>query len=131
MADASGTFEIKGWDEQTAHEREGDVKITRVSGTQAFTGDVEGDGSVEWLMCYTPDGAARFVGLQRISGSIGDRHGSFVIEASGDHDGTSSKGVWTILAGSGTGDLTGIGGEGGFEAPGGTVVDYHLAYELD
>ena len=81
MIEASGTFEIEGWDEQPVHDREGEVKLTRVSGIQRFTGDIEGEGTVEWLMCYAPDGTARFVGLQRIEGSIGDRRGSFVIES--------------------------------------------------
>jgi hypothetical protein len=130
MTDASGTFEVSGWDEETVHEREGDVKLTRVSGTQRFSGDIEGDGSVEWLMCYMPDGAARFVGLQRISGAIGDRRGSFVVESSGDHDGARSKGIWTVVDGSGTGDFAGISGAGGFEAPGGPEVTYRLAYRL-
>lgn len=128
MTDASGTFEISGWNEETVHEGAGNVKLTHVSGTQRFTGDIEGEGSVEWLMCYLPDGTARFVGLQRIDGTIGDRRGSFVMESSGDHDGASSKGTWTVVAGSGTGDLADIGGDGGFEAPGGPEVTYRLAY---
>jgi hypothetical protein len=130
MIEASGTFEIEGWDEQAVHDRAGEVKLTRVSGVQRFTGDIEGDGTVEWLMCYAPDGTARFVGLQRIEGSIGARRGSFVVESSGDHDGASSKGTWTVIAGSGAGDLAGISGEGGFDAPGGMTVSYHLAVEL-
>ncbi len=128
MTDASGTFRVTGGGEDTYHEREGEPKLTKVSGTQRFTGDIEGDGSVEWLMCYLPDRTARFAGLQRVEGSIGGRTGSFVMESVGGHDGTASKGVWTVIAGSGTGDLAGLTGEGTFDAPGGPEVSYRLEY---
>jgi hypothetical protein len=130
MQHATGTFELTAWSEDALHEEEGGTKLTRASGTQRFTGDIEGDGAVEWLMCYSPDGAARFVGLQRIEGSVGGRKGSLVIESFGDHDGQQSKGTWAIIAGSGSGELAGASGEGSFEAPGGPKVSYNLDYQL-
>jgi len=117
-------------DEEAYHEVEGEPRLARASGTQRFTGDIGGDGSVVWLMCYRPDRTARFVGLQRIEGSIGELRGSFLIEASGDHDGSSSGGSWTVIAGSGIGDFVGLTGEGGFEAPGGPTATYRLDYRL-
>jgi hypothetical protein len=128
MATATGTFEVRSMGEDTIHELEGGAKLTRANGAQQFTGDIEGEGSVEWLMCYLPTGTARFLGLQRITGSIGDRTGSLVIEAVGDHDGRQSKGTWTVLAG--TGELSGLSGEGTFEAPGGPGGSYSLEYRL-
>jgi hypothetical protein len=130
MPDATGRFELTSWSEDAYHQEEGGARLTRARGTQRFTGDIEGEGMVEWLMCYSPDGAARFVGLQRIEGSVGGRRGSLVIESFGDHDGKQSKGTWAIIAGSGSGDLAGISGEGSFEAPGGPEVSYNLEYQL-
>jgi hypothetical protein len=130
MTSATGTFEITGMGEDAYREIEGGTRLTRAKGTQRFNGDIEGEGSVEWLMCYSPDGTARFLGLQEISGSIGGRAGSFVVEATGDHDGKRSKGTWSVIAGSGTGALVGISGEGGFEAPGGPNASYNLEYRL-
>jgi hypothetical protein len=130
MAKVSGTFEVTSWREEAYHEREGEVKLTRAGGDQRFSGDLEGEGSVEWLMCYSASGAARFVGLQRFEGSLGGRAGSFVIESVGDHDGKQSKGDWTIVAGSGTGEFSDISGRGGFDAPGGPRVSYRLDYQL-
>jgi len=83
MASATGRFEVASGSEDTYHEREGDPKLTRATGTQRFAGDIEGEGSVEWVMCYLPDGTARFAGLQRVEGSIGERTGSFVMESVG------------------------------------------------
>jgi hypothetical protein len=81
-------------------------------------------------MLYRPDRSARYVGLQRIVGSIGGRSGSLVIEAIGDHDGSSSRADWTVVEGSGSGALAGIRGTGTFEAPGGPSGTYVLDYEL-
>jgi hypothetical protein len=130
MTEAAGTFQVTGGSEDAYYELEGGPKLARVSGTQRFIGDIEGDGSVEWSMCYLPDGTARFAGLQRVEGWIGERPGGFVMESIGGHDGKASKGVWTIIAGSGTGDLAGLTGAGTFDAPGGPEVSYRLEYQL-
>lgn len=100
--------------------------MTTATGTQRFSGAIEGDGRVAWLMCYRADGTARFVGLQRIDGTIDGRAGTLVIESVGDHDGTRSTGTWTVIEGSGTGALAGATGSGGFTAPGGMTVEYKL-----
>lgn len=47
--------------------------------TKSFTGDLEGESQVEYLMMYRPDGSASFVGLERFTGRIGDRSGTFVL----------------------------------------------------
>jgi len=131
MPTATGTFEILSAEESAYHEADGEARTTHASGTQRFSGEIEGDGTIEWLMCYLPAGGARFVGLQRISGSIGGRKGTLVIDAVGDHDGRASSASWHIVGGSGTGALAGIRGEGGFEASGGSTVTYRLEYEID
>jgi hypothetical protein len=129
MANATGTFEITSGSEDAYHETDRGVRLTRAKGTQRFTGEIEGDGSVEWLMCYLPDGSATFVGLQRIDGSVGGHTGSFILQAAGTHDGTQSKASWSVVAGSGMGELAGITGEGSFHAPGGPEATYNLEYQ--
>ena len=86
-------------------ELEGDAKLTRASVGQGFTGDLEGEGSVEWLMCYREDKTAEFVGLQRFVGRLGSRSGSFVMRTQGSFDGSEAKGSLTVVAGSGTQEL--------------------------
>jgi hypothetical protein len=128
---AAGTFTVTGGSEQTVREAPGEVKLTRVSGTQRLGGGMVGEGSVEWVFCYRPDGSARFVGVQRVEGSIDGRSGSVVMESFGDHDGRQSKGRWRVIDGSGTGELAGISGEGSYDAPGGPEASYKLAYQFD
>jgi hypothetical protein len=67
-------------------ELDGGIKLTHASGNQTFSGDIEADGAVHWLMLYRADKSAHFVGLQRITGSVGGRRGAFVLAAEGDHE---------------------------------------------
>jgi hypothetical protein len=129
MDSATGRFKVISMEEEVSLELKTGVKITRANGSQQFEGGIEGGGSVEWVMAYLPDGTARFVGLQRIHGSIGGRAGSLLFEAAGTHDGERSKGSWTVIAGSGTDELTGIHGMGTFMAPGGPEATYDFEYE--
>ena len=130
MTKARGSFEVKGGTEDPYDELDGGTKLTHASGAQAFSGDISGDGSVHWLMLYRADKTAHFVGLQRITGSIGGRTGSFVATAEGDHDGTGSTITFSIIPGSGTGDLAGISGDGSLVAEGGPNGTYELSYTL-
>jgi Protein of unknown function (DUF3224) len=114
----TGIFKIDGWDESAYSEEQDGRKLTQASVKQSFSGDIEGEGSVEWLMCYRPDQTAEFVGLQRIDGRLGGRSGSFVLlQTDGSFDGTEAKGQLSVVPGSGTGELSGLRGQGQFSAP--------------
>jgi uncharacterized protein DUF3224 len=130
MAKAKGSFQITSFNEDTYEDRGDGRKLTHAWGDQAFSGEIEGEGAVHWLMAYRPDKTATYVGLQRIKGVIGGRHGSFIIEATGDFDGAASRGTWSVIRSSGTDDLKGISGTGTFDAPGGPKATYALDYEL-
>ena len=127
---AQGKFDIASWDEEPFVEIDESRKLTRAIVTQRFSGDVAGDGSVQWLMFYRPDGTAEFVGLQHIDGKLGDRKGTFVLRSDGLFDGTKAAAEWTVVAGSGTGELEGLQGTGRMEAPMGSTASYELDYTL-
>ena len=130
MSTLTGGFELASWDEETTQELDGERKLTRALVTQTFTGDLEGEGSVEWLMCYAEDGTARFVGMQLVRGLIDGRKGSVVLETVGEFDGGKARGRWTVIPGSATGDLAGMTGTGRFEAPHGPNATYTLEVDL-
>ena len=69
MPHASGTFVITGMHEDPWHQDDDEPRLTRAGGTQRFSGDIQGDGVVEWVACYG-DAGARLVGLQHIHGTI-------------------------------------------------------------
>jgi hypothetical protein len=132
MASATGTFKIEGWEETTYAESGDGGKLTRASVRQAFAGDIEGEGSVEWLMCYRPDQTADFVGLQQITGRLGERSGSFaLLQTDGTFDGGEARGELSVVPGSGTGDLRGLRGRGRFSAPHGGEATVELDYDYE
>jgi hypothetical protein len=128
---ASATFKVESWDEQTTVEAaDGTGKLSRAVVDQALSGEIEGSGRAEWLMCYRADETAEFVGLQRIDGSLGGRRGTVVLTSNGSFDGKQVAGSISVIEGSGTGELTGISGDGTFAAPIGSEASVKLDYEL-
>jgi hypothetical protein len=127
---AEGSFEVTSWNEVPYVQVDEARKLTRADVTQRFTGDINGEGSVEWLMCYRPDGTADWVGMQRIVGTLNNRSGSFVVRNVGTFDGTRAAGDWSVVPGSATDELEGLRGHGRMEAPFGSRATFVLEYEL-
>jgi hypothetical protein len=129
MAKAAGSFQMSSWNEETYDD--GKVRgMTLATGSQTFSGDITGYGSVRWLMTYGADGTARFVGLQKVDGAVAKRHGTFMLEAAGDFDGQLARWEATVVPGSGTNELTGLSGSGSFGAEHGTDATYEIHYQL-
>jgi Protein of unknown function (DUF3224) len=123
-----GAFQVLSGGEDAFDELDGGIRLTHAYGTQAFTGDIEADGSIHWLMLYRADKTAHLVGQQRLTGLVAGRRGSFVLAAEGDHDGTASAIALTVIADSGTGELAGITGQGTMTAPGGRTGTYEFEF---
>ena len=128
---AQAEFKVQSWEENTYEELGGGAKLTRASVGQGFTGDLEGDGSVEWLMCYREDKTADFVGLQRFVGRLGGRSGTFVMQTQGNFDGNEARGTLAVVERSGTEELAGITGSGTFAAPHGSTAKVELDYDVE
>ncbi len=126
---AKATFGIKSWDERPFNEMNGTPKLTRASVTKSYQGDITGEGKVEYLMMYREDGTASFVGLERVVSSVGGRSGSFVLQHSGTFEDGVAKVILSVVPGSGTGDLRGMKGEGGFNA--GHQPPYAMTLDYD
>ena len=130
MPRAKGIFEITGWDEKTYETLPNSGKLTEAKVSQKFSGDIEGDGSVIWLMAYTDAKTARYVGIQRVVGSIGGKKGTVLFQTVGAFDGEEANADWSIIPGSGTEQLAGISGTGTFAAPRGSKATYTLDYQF-
>ncbi|HVS50564.1 MAG TPA: DUF3224 domain-containing protein [Candidatus Dormibacteraeota bacterium] len=126
---ATGDFEIKGWDEKPAGLPAG-PKVTRAIVTQKFTGDIKGMGTSEYLMVYRPDKTAHYSGVLVIKGSIGARKGSVALRLRGEYDGKRAITNWEVVPGAGKGQLIGMRGKGKYSAPMGSKGKYTLTYEV-
>jgi Protein of unknown function (DUF3224) len=127
---ANARFAIKTWDEKPFGEGQDLPKLTRASVTKIYTGDIEGEGQVEYLMMYRPDGSATFVGLERVAGRIGGKTGTFVLQRTGVFESGQAKESYAVIHGSATGELSGLRGEGRSAVGHGTEHPFTLDYEL-
>ena len=128
---ANARFIIKSWDEKPYSDSADLPRLTRATVTKTFTGDIEGEGHVEYLMMYRSDGTASFVGLERIIGTVGGKTGSFVLQRTGVFEEGVAKESYVVVPGSGTGGLRGIRGEGRTAVGHGNEYPMTLEYELD
>ena len=83
--------------------------------TETFTGDIEGESPVRALQILRDDQSASLVSVQRFSGKLAGRQGTFVLQGQEIVENGKIKATWFVVPGSGTGDLFGLRGEGGFE----------------
>jgi hypothetical protein len=126
---AAATFTLKSWDEKPYDETVGLAKLSRVSATKSYEGDIAGEGRVEYLMMYRRDGSATFIGLERVVGSVGGRSGSFVFQHSGTFENGIAKVEVSVVSGSGTEGLDGLQGEGEFAV--GHKPPYNMTLDYD
>lgn len=108
IARGSFTVEIKPASEPGVVEG---VSTGRMSLSKRFEGDISGTGSGEMLTALTPiKGSAGYVAIERFSGTLAGRSGSFVFQHSGTmHAGVQQLSI-TVVPGSGTGELQGLAG---------------------
>jgi hypothetical protein len=83
--------------------------------TETFSGDIEGTSPVRALQVLRDDKSACLVSLQRFHGKLGGRQGTFVLQGSEIVEDGKITATWLVIPGSGTGELSGLRGEGGFE----------------
>jgi hypothetical protein len=105
--------------------------LTRIHVEESFSGDITGDGVVEFLQAAHADGSASFVGIERVTATIGGQAGTFLLQDAGTVAGQVVSGDWFVIPGSGTDGLAGLRGEGGFSANLGEGAQVHLDYWFD
>lgn len=87
------------------------VSIGRTSLAKRFEGDLAGTGTGEMLTALTPvKGSAGYVAVERFSGTLAGKAGTFVFQHSGTMHGGSQQLSITVVPGSGTGELAGLTG---------------------
>jgi hypothetical protein len=110
MTRASGAFDVKLSPQATGDNA--DASLGRMSIDKQFHGDLEGTSKGEMLSASTSvKGSAGYVAIERVSGTLHGRNGSFVLQ----HSGTMTRGApqltITVVPDSGTGQLKGIAGK--------------------
>jgi hypothetical protein len=107
---ASGTFEVKL--NPQLDEGVGDPTVSRMSIDKQFNGDLEGTSKGQMLAAGTDvTGSAGYVAMERVTGKLGGRNGTFALQ----HSGTMTRGApqltITVVPDSGTDQLVGLWGK--------------------
>jgi len=123
---AKGSFTVELKPQSKAVALDG-VSLGRMSLTKELAGDIVGKSSGQMLTALTPTkGSAGYVAIERVSGTLHGKRGSFVLQHSGTmHEGQQTLSI-SIVPESGTDALIGI--EGVFNIQ---VVEGNHNYELE
>jgi Protein of unknown function (DUF3224) len=123
---ARGAFDVKLTPQPSDRQPE-DPALGRMWLDKQFHGDLEATSRGQMLTAMTEvKGSAGYVAIERVSGTLGGRAGSFVLQ----HTGTMTRGTprltIAVVPDSGTGELTGLSG-------GMTIIitDGKHSYELE
>jgi hypothetical protein len=126
MHHASGSFDVKVSPLALDDKTEGTM-LGRMGIEKQYHGDLEATAKGEMLTAGTAvKGSAGYVAIERVSGSLQGRSGTFVLQ----HTGTMTQGApqlsITVVPDSGTGQLVGLTGKLEIK-----VVDGKHSYEFD
>ncbi len=123
---ATGPFDVKMVPQSAA-----DAPVGRFALDKKYQGDLEGTGSGEMLTGMTAvPGSAGYVAIEKITGTLAGRRGSFHLQ----HSGTMTRGqpalVITVIPDSGTGELTGLTGRMDIQIARDGSHSYTFSYSL-
>ena len=102
--------------------------LTEVNIKEKFAGDIDGQSMIRALQAQREDKSATLVSMQRFEGKLDGRQGTFVLQGSEIVEKGKIHATWSVVPGSGTGELSGLRGEGGFEGQFGKGSDGWLDY---
>ena len=94
---------------------------------ESFTGAIEGSGIAEVLRAAGNE-SANLVTIERITGRIASKTGTFLLQVASTVEGKKMDGKWFVIPDPGTGQLAGLRGTGGFIANMGESGRAYLDY---
>ncbi|WP_410605398.1 DUF3224 domain-containing protein [Amycolatopsis sp. lyj-90] len=129
------TFAMKNWEENVVSGTEGGPRVAYAHATLAYSGLIDGESIVDYLLYYASEGydggGTTAPGFERVEGTVDGRKGSFVIKHDTGFDAQGISSTFTVVEGSGTGELAGITGSGTTTGVlGEPTMSYTLEYSL-
>lgn len=123
---ATGVFDVK-LNPQAAPDQAEGIALGRLSLEKQFHGDLEATSQGEMLTAATErSGSAAYVAIDRVTGTLDGRSGSFVLMHSGTRTRDGQQLTVTVAPGSGTGQLVGLAGQMAI-----TIVDKKHLYDFE
>ncbi|MEV6711595.1 DUF3224 domain-containing protein [Lentzea sp. NPDC051208] len=109
---AEGGFDVTSYTSTPYKQLPDGASLSHLSIVDRFHGDIQGHATAEAELFSRADGSTRDTGFIHVQGTLAGRSGGFVIETAGSFDGKNVSSVWTIVPGSGSGELKGLRGKG-------------------
>ena len=112
MNHAHGPFDVKMAPQKPDNEISQAANLSRMTIDKQFHGDLEATSKGEMLSAMSEDvkGSGVYVALERVTGTLAGRKGSFVLHHTGIMERGQPRLTITVMPDSGTGDLKGITG---------------------
>lgn len=130
--ETGGRFTFADWQEQPVGPAEATPRLAHAEVANSFTGGVEANRTTcAYTIAYTGENVGTYTGMELLSGSVDGRKGTFVLEERGSFDPAGTVCRFEVVPGSGTGDLAGLTGSGGFTfRHGDSSVEYTFTYDI-
>ena len=130
MMNATGPFDVK-LNLLEAYNRDAEAAVGRMSIDKQFHGDLEATSKGEMLTAMgTMKGSAGYVAIERVTGTLHGRRGSFALQ----HSSTMARGEprqnISVVPDSGTGELAGLSGTMTIVIAAGGAHSYEFDYTL-
>ena len=130
MIHASGTFQVKLTPQKPDNKEAESASLARMSIDKRYQGDLEATSKGEMLSVMTEvKGSAGYVALERVTGTLHGRSGSFVLQQSGTMTRGAAEMSVTVVPDSGTDQLVGLAGKMTIKISGGEHF-YEFEYTL-
>jgi hypothetical protein len=131
---AQGDFEVR-LAKQPQEPEVAEAGLGRMLIDKTFSGELQGRSQGQMLSYGSPtSGSAGYVALEKVSGSLHGRNGTFVLQHSGTMDRGRASLNLTVVPDSGTDSLLGLRGEMEIIIEGGRhsyVFDYEFGSEVE
>ncbi len=115
---ATAGVTVTSWDETLYDAPNGQPPLAKAEFGLTYTGDLVGESSTSLLLVYTGGDPAQpatlvgdYLGLERVTGTLDGRTGSFVVAHQGRQEGGVARTRGRIVADSATGELAGLSGD--------------------
>ncbi|KGK01627.1 DUF3224 domain-containing protein [Thalassotalea sp. ND16A] len=119
-----GVFQIINWEEESHQEFEQGGKQSHAKISQSYTGDISGSSSLQYLMNYTEEGKASFVGYETIAATLLGKTGQLVLKHEGIFENGVASSNFIIITANASDELVGISGTGSFTSIEGGKAEY-------
>lgn len=130
-ARATGPFDVKVTP-QPADDYADGATLGRLTLDKSFHGDLEATSRGQMLTGMSSvKGSAGYVAIERVTGTLGGRRGSFILQHTGTMDRGTPQLVITVVPDSGTDELAGLRGTMTIDIAPGGAHSYGFDYTLD